>query len=81
MALGAPLEGTVLTEGAFPDADIAQRIKEAMKTVRDTARAVLDFVYLVPRHPMTRPDMGFIEFMSFSFLCPSPLVNSEILLI
>jgi hypothetical protein len=52
-----------------------------METVRDTARAVLDFVYLVPRHPMTRPDVGFIKFMSFSFLCPCPPVNSEILLI
>jgi hypothetical protein len=81
MVPGPPLEGTMLAEGALPSAEIAQRIKEAMEAAWDIARAILDFVYLVPGHPMMRPDTGFVEFVSFSFLCPSPRVNPEILLV
>jgi hypothetical protein len=43
-----------------------------MEAVRDMAGVILDFVYPVPRHPMMRLDTGFIEFVSFSFFCPSP---------
>jgi hypothetical protein len=75
MAPGTSLEGTMLAKGALPNAKIAQRIKEAMEAAWDTAGVILDFVYLVPRHPVMRPDAGFIEFVSFSFSCPSPLVN------
>jgi hypothetical protein len=45
MAPGAPLERTVLTEGALPNAEIAQRIKEAMEATRDVTGVILDFVY------------------------------------
>jgi predicted TIM-barrel enzyme len=75
MALGASLEGTVLTEGAFSSAKIAQCIKEATKAMRDTVGVVLDFMYLVLGHPVMRPDTGFVKFVCFSFFCPSPLVN------
>jgi hypothetical protein len=81
MVPGAPLEGTMLAEGALPSAEIVQRIKEAIKAAWDIPRAILDFVYPVPGHPMMRPDTGFVEFVSFSFLCPSPPVNPEILLV
>jgi hypothetical protein len=43
-----------------------------MEAAWDTAGVILDFVYSVPRHPMTRSDEGFIEFVSFSFSCPLP---------
>jgi hypothetical protein len=43
--------------------------------VWDMARVVLDFVYLVLGHPVMRPDASFVQFISFSFFCPSPLVN------
>jgi hypothetical protein len=61
--------------GKLPNAKIAQHIKEAMEAARDASRVVLDFVYPVSGHPVTRPDAGFIEFVSFSFFCPSPPVN------
>jgi hypothetical protein len=75
MAPSASLEGMVLAEGALLNAEIAQRIKEAMEAVRDTAGVVLDFMYPVPGQPVTRPDAGFVEFVSSSFLCPSAPVN------
>jgi hypothetical protein len=75
MALSASLEGTVLAEGAFPNAKITQHIKEATEATWDTARVILDFVYLVLGHPVMRPDAGFIKFISFSFFCPSLPVN------
>jgi hypothetical protein len=76
MAPSVPLEGTVLAEEALPNAEIAQRIKEAMEAARDAAGVVLDFLYPVSGHPMTRLDVGFVEFISFSFFGPSPLVNT-----
>jgi hypothetical protein len=36
---------------------------------------VLDFLYLVSGHTVTRLDASFVEFVSFSFFGPSPLVN------
>jgi hypothetical protein len=44
--------------------------------VWDMARRLSStFVYPVLGHPMMRPDAGFVEFISFSFFYPSPLVN------
>jgi hypothetical protein len=72
MAPDAPLEGTVLAEGALPNAKIVQRIKEVMEAVWDMAGVILNFVYPVLGNPVMRPDASFVEFISFSFFCPSP---------
>jgi hypothetical protein len=71
MTPGAPLERTVLTEGPLANSKIAQRIKEAMEPTRDSSGAILDFVYLMPRHPPMRPDTSFVEFVSIP-LSPTP---------
>ena len=65
MVPGASLEGTVLVDKALPPSKVAQRIKEAMEPSKDTAGVVLDFVFLVPRHPPMRPKPGFVDFVSF----------------
>jgi hypothetical protein len=65
MTPDAPLEGTVLAEGPLTNSKIMQRIKEAIEPTRDSSGAILDFVYLVPRHPLMQPNTGFIEFVSF----------------
>jgi hypothetical protein len=67
-----PLKGAVLAEGVLPNVKIMQRIKKVMEAARDTTGAILDFMYPVLGHPVTRPDVGFIKFVSFSFFCPSP---------
>ena len=51
MAPEASFDGTTLAEGALPNSEIMQRIKEAMEPLRDDAGAPLDFIYLVPGHP------------------------------
>jgi hypothetical protein len=43
-----------------------------MEATRDMAGVILDFVYLVPRHPMMRLDTGFVEFISFLSSAPLP---------
>ena len=52
MAPEASFDGTMLAEGALPNSEITQRIKEAMEPLRDDAGAPLDFIYLVPGHPV-----------------------------
>jgi hypothetical protein len=68
-----PLEGTVLAEGPLTNFKITQRIKEAIEPARESSGAILDFMYLVSRHPPMRPDTGFVEFVSFPLsLAPFP---------
>jgi hypothetical protein len=43
-----------------------------MEPSRDSSGGILDFMYLVPRHPPMRPDIGFVEFISIP-LSPAPL--------
>ena len=65
----ASFEGTVLVDEALPYSKVAQRIKEAMEPTKDSAGAVLDFVYPVPGHPPMRPELGFVDFVSFLASC------------
>ena len=58
---------TTLTEGALPNSEIVQRIKEAMEPSCDDASAPLDFIYLVSGHPPMRPEPGHVVFISFPF--------------
>ena len=69
MAHGASLEGTALAEGALPPSEVAQCIKEAMVPLKDGAGVVLDFVSPVLGHPPMWPEPGFIDFVSYVFLC------------
>jgi len=64
MVPGASFEGTVLVDEALPPSEVAQRIKEAMESLKDTTGAALDHVYPVPGHPPMRPELGFFEFVS-----------------
>ena len=70
MAPGASFEGTVLVDEAFPPSEVAQRIKEVMEPLKDTAVVVLDFVFPVPGHPPMRPEPGFVDFISFLSCVP-----------
>jgi cadmium resistance protein CadD (predicted permease) len=72
MVPGAQPEAMVLFEGALPNVEIMQRIKEVMEAMRDMMGVILDFVYLVLGLPVMRLDTCFSEFVSFSFFCPSP---------
>ena len=45
---GMSFEGTVLVDEALPFSEVAQRIKEAMEPMKDSAGGVLDIVYPVP---------------------------------
>lgn len=65
MTPGAQLNGTVLTHEAFRGIEVTQRIKDTMM-MKD-----IDFVFPIPRHPMMRQDMGFVELVSL-FLFSSP---------
>ena len=65
MAPEASFDRTALAEGALPNSEIAQRIKEAMEPSRDDAGTPLDFVYPVPGHPLMRPEPGHVVFVSF----------------
>ena len=67
MALEASFDRMALTEGTLPNSEITQRIKEAMEPLWDDAGATLDFVYLVPRHPPMRLELGYVVFVSFPF--------------
>ena len=59
-----------LAEGALPPSEVARRIKEAMETLQDHTGAILDFVYPVLGNPPMWPKLGYIVFISFSFLVP-----------
>ena len=65
----ASFEGTVLVDEVLPFFEVAQRIKEAMEPMKDSAGAVLDFVYSVPGHPPMQPEPGFVDFVSFLASC------------
>ena len=69
MALGVALDGTALAEGALSPFEVVQCIEEAMEPSWDNAGAVLDFVYLVPGHPLMRLEPGYIDFVSSLSLC------------
>ena len=62
-------DGTTLAEGMLPNSEIMQRIKEAMEPLWDDTGATLDFVYLVLRHPLMRPEPDHVVFVSFPFSC------------
>ena len=69
MAPKASFDRTALAQGALPNSKIAQCIKEAMELSWDDASAPLDFVYLVPGHPLMGPEPGHIVFVSLPFSC------------
>ena len=69
MAPEVALDGTALTEGALSPSEVAQRIKEAMEPSQDNASTILDFVYPVLGHPLMRPELGYIVFISFLSSC------------
>ena len=69
MAPEASFDETALAEGALPNTEIAQRIKEAMEPSWDNMGAPLNFVYPVPGHPPMRPESGWIDFVSPIFPC------------
>ena len=71
MVPGASFEGTPLADEALPPSEVAQHIKEAMEPTKDSAGAVLDFVYPVLGHPPMRPELGFVDFVSFLSPCSS----------
>ena len=71
----ASFEGMALVDEALPYSKVAQCIKEAMEPMKDSAGAVLDFVYPVPGHPPMRPKLGFVDFVSFLSPCSSSLLN------
>ena len=75
MVLGALFEGTVLVDEALHPSEVAQRIKEAMESSKDTTSAALDHVYPVPGHPPMRPEPGFVDFVSLLSSCSSFLLN------
>ena len=64
MVPGVSLDGTALTEGALFPFEVAQRIKEAMKPLKDDAGVILDFMYLVSGHPPMWSKPGYIDFVS-----------------
>ena len=58
MAPEASFDKMVLAEGVLPRSEVAQCVKEAMEPFRDDAGTLLNFIYLVPRHPPMRPELG-----------------------
>ena len=69
----ASLEGMALVDEVLPPSKVAQRIKEVMEPLKDSAGIVLDFVYPVLGHPPMRPEPGFFDFVSFLSPCSSLL--------
>ena len=65
----ASFDGTALAQGALPNSEIAQCIKEAMELPREDADAPLNFVYPVPGHPPMRLEPGHVVFVSSPFSC------------
>lgn len=71
MTPGVPLDGTVLTQEVLHDSEVAQCIK-GTTTMEET-----DFVFLIPRHPLMRPDAGFVNLVSsFQFSHPADPLSS-----
>ena len=66
MAPKASFDGTTLAEGTLPNSETTQRIKEAMEPLWDDTGAPLNFVYPVLGHPLMRPKLGHVVFISFS---------------
>ena len=65
MTLDSTPKGMVMVAGeALSVGEMAQRIKEAMECLADLL-VDLAPVYLVPRHPMMRPNAGFVELVNF----------------
>ena len=75
----ASFEGTTHADDALPPSEVAQRIKEAMEPTKDSVGTILDFVYLMPGHPLMWPEPGFVDFVSFLFPCSSFLLKFSIL--
>ena len=73
MAPEASFDGTALAEGALPNSEIAQHIKEVMEPLWDDAGAALNFIYLVLGHPPMRLEPGHVVFVSLSFLAFSSI--------
>ena len=71
MVPGASFEGTTLADEALPPSEVAQRIKEAMEPMKDSAGDILDYVYPVPGRPPMWLEPGFFDFISFLSPCPS----------
>ena len=46
----------MLTQGLLHDSEVTQHIKEATREA--------DVVFPIPRHPMMRPGVGFIEMLA-----------------
>ena len=65
----ASLDGMALVDEVLPPSKVAQRIKEVMEPLKDSAGIVLDFVYPVLGHPLMRLKLGFIDFISSLFSC------------
>jgi hypothetical protein len=61
----AHLEGTMLAEGPLTNSKIVQHLKVVMDAPKDSSGAIIDFVYLVPRHPPMWPEFGFVRFVSY----------------
>jgi hypothetical protein len=58
MTPNEPLKGTVLARGPYRNSDIEQHIREATDVLDDMFR------FLIPGHPVMRPDAGFIDLVS-----------------
>ena len=69
MAPEASFDETVLTEGALPNSEIVQRIKEAMELSWEDAGAPLDFVYPMLGHPPMWSEPGHVVFISLTLSC------------
>ena len=78
MMPGMLFEGTVLVDEVLPFSKVAQRIKEATETTKDSKGGVLDIVYPVPGHPPMRPEPGFFEFVSLLLPCSFFFLNLHI---
>jgi hypothetical protein len=59
MTPAVPFDEMLVVHEALHDTEVAQRINDAMM------EANLDFIFLILGHPMMRPDVGFIEFVSY----------------
>ena len=69
MAPKVSFDGTTLAEGALPNFEITQRIKEVMEPLQDDTGAALNFIYPVSGHPPMRPEPGYVIFVSFTSFC------------
>ena len=69
MAPEASFDETTLIEGMLLDSEITQHIKEVKEPLWDDARAALDFVYPVPRHPPMWLEPSYVVFISFPVSC------------